>query len=134
MVLDWVGNGCFGHEAIRRCLATPPFLRLCGAAGPDAAGDSVLLGLLTPERISKHLTDSGVRLDEEQYAVLEAMNHATDPLFCRSALAWAGKTALAHCALKAFVEAYRGSRGSRGSCDSRVTRGYRSTRGAVRGR
>ena len=64
VVLDWVGNSYLGHEALCRGLATPAFRRLCGAADDGAAGN-VLRGLLTPERISKHITDSGVPLAEE---------------------------------------------------------------------
>ena len=97
VALDWVGNSHFGHGALRRGNATPAFQRLAGAAGADSSGYNVLLGLLTPDRISKHITESGVPLDDEQYAVLEAMSHAPDPVFCISALAGAGKTADAHC-------------------------------------
>ena len=106
VVLDWVGNSYFGHEALRRGNATPAFQRQAGAAGADTAGYNVLRGLLTPERVNKHTTESGVPLDDEQYAAREAVSHDPDPLFCISALAGAGKTALAHCALKACMDAH----------------------------
>ena len=48
-------------------------------------------------------------LDEEQCQVLLTMNRDPDPLFCVPALAGAGKTAVAHCVLKACVEAHSGS-------------------------
>ena len=107
MILDWVGNNYFGHEALRRGNETPAFQRLAGAADADtAAGYNVLLGLLTPERSNKHITESGVPLDDEQHAVLEAMSHVPDPMFCRYALAGAGKTAVAHRVLNAFMEGH----------------------------
>ena len=102
VVLSWVGNNYFGHEAIRRGVATPPFQRLAGEPGPDACGN-VLQGLFTQKVIGQYV----VRLDTEQLAALDEMNSSTDPLFCISALAGTGKTALAHCVLKAFIEEHR---------------------------
>ena len=105
VVLDWVGNSYFGHEALRRGSETPAFQRLVGAAGADTAGFSVLHGLLTPDRINRRMAESGVPLDEEQYQVLLAMNDGPDTLFCIFALAGTGQTAVTHCVLKAFMEA-----------------------------
>ena len=55
------------------------------------------------------MAESGVPLDEEQYQVLLTMNRDPDPLFCISALAGTGKTAVAHCALRALMEEHASS-------------------------
>ena len=106
VVLAWVGNSYFGHEAIRRGLDTPPFERFSGKVLPNG---NVLCGLLTEKAIGQYVAQSLVRLDAEQRRVLADMNTAGDPLLCMSALAGTGKTALAHCVLKAFMEGHRSS-------------------------
>ena len=110
VVLTWVGNSYFGQEALRRGVAAPPLLRLSGAAEPGVGvGCNVLFGLLTGDTIDEYIKHSGVPLDAEQRGVLADMSISTDPLLCISALAGTGKTALAHCVLKAFMERHRGS-------------------------
>jgi hypothetical protein len=107
VVLTWVGNGYFGHEALRRGnIGTAPFHQLTGAA---PAGGNVLYGLLTEESIEQYTWQSGVPLDDEQRGVLAEMNNSSAALLCVSALAGAGKTVLAHCVIKAFLEGNRGS-------------------------
>ena len=106
VALAWVGNNYFGHEAIRRGLDTPPFERFSGKVLPNG---NVLCGLLTEKAIGQYVAQSFVRLDAEQRRVLADMNTAGDPLLCISALAGTGKTALAHCVLKAFMEGHRNS-------------------------
>ena len=66
-------------------------------------------GLLTAARVEQYIDESSVPLDREQRAVLDAMDNSTDPLLRISALAGAGKHALTHCVLKAFMDAPRDS-------------------------
>ena len=101
MVLAWVGNSYFGHEAIRRGRPLAP-LSHTGIGGN-------VFRLLTAARIEQYSEEPGVPLGDEQRAVLDAVSNSTDPLLCISALAGAGKTALAHCVLKARMEGDRGS-------------------------
>ena len=105
VVLSLVGNNYFGHEALRRGKAAPPFVQL---TGQGASTGNVLHGLMTEAAIKKYEDENNVLLDHEQRGVLRALSDSQKPLVCVSALAGAGKTALAHCILKAFVEENRG--------------------------
>ena len=66
LALSWVGSNDFGHEALRRGEATPPFTTVSGSA----LEGNVLRGVTTTESIGMRVTESGVPLDEEQRQVL----------------------------------------------------------------
>jgi len=106
VVLNWVGNCYFASEALRRGGVTPPFRRLTGDA---SLGGNVLGGILTDVPIRRYLEESGVPLDTEQRGVLEEVNRSENALHIVSALAGAGKTVLAHCIIKCFLEKFYGS-------------------------
>jgi replicative superfamily II helicase len=57
--------------------------------------------------IRRYLEESGVPLDTEQRGVLEEINDSKNALHIVSASA--GKTVLAHCIIKCFVEEFYGS-------------------------
>ena len=107
VVLNWVGDSYSASEALRRGSVTPPFRRLTGEAA--ALGGNVLGGILTDTPIQKYLDASGVPLDAEQREVLEALNTSENALHMVSALAGAGKTVLAHCVIRCFVESFSDS-------------------------
>ena len=101
VVLSWVGNGFFGHEALRRGTIDA---RLTGAS-PEG---NVLRGIITDEAVEAYAAAAAVPLDDEQRGVLSELNTSSSSLFCITALAGAGKTVLAHCVVKAFLAAYGG--------------------------
>lgn len=114
VILSWVGNYFFGHESLRRGTFTAPLHQLSGVTAAPEPGElsdgvNVLRGILSEDAIELYTAQSGVPLDNEQRHVLSDFNTCTNTVLCVSALAGAGKTALAHCVLKAFVEANRDS-------------------------
>ena len=66
LALSWVGNNDFGHEALRRGEATPPFT----SAVVRTPEGNVLRGVVTAESVELYVAESGVPLDEEQRQVL----------------------------------------------------------------
>ena len=100
VVLSWVGNSFFGHEALRRGTIDN---RLSGAS-PDG---NALRGIITDAAIDAYVAAAAVPLDGEQRAVLSEINTSPSSLIYITALAGAGKTVLAHCVVKAFLAAYR---------------------------
>ncbi len=80
---------------------------------------------MTEAAIKKYEDERNVLLDHEQRGVLKALSDSQNPLVCVSALASAGKTTLAHCILKAFVEENRGSKPRRLALYTVPTRAWR---------
>ena len=100
VVLSWVGNTFFGHEALRR-----------GTFDTMLPTDNmnVLRGIITTEAIEAYVETAGVRLDEEQRRVLSSLNSSPATLLGITALAGAGKSVLAHCVIKAFIATHAGA-------------------------
>jgi hypothetical protein len=100
VVLSWVGNTCFGHEALRRGTLNTML--------PLEGNVNVLRGIITKEAIDAYVAAAGVRLDEEQCEVLSNLNTSPATLLGITALAGAGKSVLAHCVIKAIVAEHEG--------------------------
>ena len=101
VVLSWVGNTFFGHEALRRGNLNTML--------PRGESDvNLLRGIITQEAIDAYAAAADVPLDEEQRAVLSNLNTSPATLLGITALAGAGKSVLAHCVIKAFVTAHEG--------------------------
>jgi hypothetical protein len=112
LMLQWLGNVFFAHECLRRASMvgfgnalksvafndpTTGLLREC----PPRA--NLFKAVLSEEVINDYVTLSNVPLDQEQLNILEQINQSDKPLICIRALAGAGKTAVAHCLLHAFL-------------------------------
>ena len=112
VVLNWVGDCFFGSEALRRGVGTAvtaPFRCLTQTGSGAALGGNVLKDIFTAASVNAFVESSGVPLDEEQHGVLEAINGSDKAGHVVSALAGAGKTALAHCVITCFVRACSGA-------------------------
>ena len=101
VVLSWVGNTFFGHEALRRGTLNTML--------PTEDNVNVLRGIITMEAIEAYVAAAGVRLDEEQCRVLSSLNSSPATLLGITALAGAGKSVLAHCVIKAFIATHAGA-------------------------
>ena len=99
---DPPGAGFSNHwRHVRRGEATPPFTTVAGSA----LEGNVLRGVITAESVELYVAESGVPLYEEQRQALVDVNCSFSALRCVTLLAGVGETALAHCLLKAFLEA-----------------------------
>ena len=87
VALSCVGNNYFGHEALRRSEATPPFTIVVGSA-PEG---NVLHGVITAESVDLYVAESGVPLDEERRQALADINYSSSALHCVTSLAGVGK-------------------------------------------
>ena len=59
--------------------------------------------MISDDAIASYAATSGVHLDPEQVSTLQLTSRTEQPPFCIKALAGAGKTAIAHCILHAFL-------------------------------
>ncbi len=121
VLLAWLGNSYFWHEALRRAESLGcknPFdaptslahMMLHFEPRPASihvACKNVLNGLLSDARVTQVFSDSDVPFDQQQRDCLKMFNESVSPLLCVLAKAGVGKTAVAQCALKVFVEKCR---------------------------
>jgi hypothetical protein len=104
--LQWVGNR---FEALRRAAADADFaaaLVTFAEAPPGSAGTNILKGRVPEAVLEDYARDGDIPLDMEQRSALQTINSTTNPLIVVKALTGVGKTAIAHCLLKAFVAAH----------------------------
>ena len=119
ILLPWIGNLLFHHEALRRAWNRRPggsaalLALICCLGRPvpisPPSGLEVtphfLRGHLSPDLVQEHMQRSGVALDFEQLAAVKAINTATTPLVCIHAYAGVGKSVVGHLLIRAFLQA-----------------------------
>ena len=106
VILQWLGNMFFAQEAVRRAVmmaACSPLDCIVSADSTRPSGENILRDMISDDVIESYVGTSGVQVDPEQWAILQQINMSEQPLFCIKALAGAGKTAIAHCILHAFL-------------------------------
>ena len=121
VMLPWIGNQLFYHEALRQAWnkqpgGSPALLHLICCLGrlepinpPPGLAISrhILQGHISPTLVRNHQLRTRVCLDQDQLSAMIAINAAPTPLVCIHAMAGAGKSMVGCFLLRDFLEATR---------------------------